>query len=196
MSIIKGKLTTSDYLPIDEFNRLCECLNSDKNYFWELYVRVSYCTALRVSDTLSLTWKQILCKDELIKKEQKTSKIRTISFNESVKTKLQILYELLGSPDINTLIFVNTRTGNPYTREYINRRLKYFKMKYNLKIKHFSTHTFRKTFGRQVYDSMGQSHKALMRLNRVFRHSDAATTLRYIGINDDEISEVYNYIKF
>ena len=34
MTRIKGQLTTSDYLPIDEFNRLCDCLRKDKQYTW------------------------------------------------------------------------------------------------------------------------------------------------------------------
>ena len=36
MTRIKGQLTTSDYLPIEEFNRLCDCLRKDKLYTWEL----------------------------------------------------------------------------------------------------------------------------------------------------------------
>lgn len=99
MTRIKGQLTTSDYLPIDEFNRLCDCLRKDKLYTWELYCRVSFCTALRASDVLTLRWIDILDTDELVKIEQKTKKTRSIPLNASVREKLEELYNLLGRPD-------------------------------------------------------------------------------------------------
>ena len=74
MTRIKGQLTTSDYLPIEEFNRLCECLRKDKLYTWELYCRVAFCTALRASDVLTLRWSDILDTEELVKIEQKTKR--------------------------------------------------------------------------------------------------------------------------
>lgn len=70
----KNQLTKSDYLPIGELKRLLDRLHKDKKYMWELYVRVSFCTALRVSDVLSLTWADILHKSSLNKREQKTGK--------------------------------------------------------------------------------------------------------------------------
>lgn len=196
MSRVKGKLTTADYLSIEEFNRLCECFHEDKQYLWELYARLSYCTALRVSDVLSLMWQDILGQTELIKREKKTGKTRTITFNQSVRTKIKTLHQLLGTPGVETLIFANAETNKSYSREHINRRLKVFKVKYRLKIKSFSTHTFRKTFGREVYESMGRSSEALVLLNKVFKHTSIDTTMAYIGLTDDEVSKVYNNIIF
>lgn len=196
MSRVQGKLTTSEYLPIEEFNRLCSCLHEDENYLWELFARVSYCTALRVSDVLTIMWKHILGKDELVITEKKTKKTRSIPLNDSVRAMIESLYQLLGNPDIDSLIFANSKTNNPYSREHINRLLKTFKITYRLKIKHFSTHTFRKTFGRRIYEMMGRSNEALTLLNRIFQHANINTTMTYIGLTNDEINQAFDHIEF
>lgn len=57
---MKGQKTTSDYLPIEEFIRFLEGLHNDKLYSWEFYCRISFYTALRVSDVLTLKWNDLL----------------------------------------------------------------------------------------------------------------------------------------
>lgn len=192
----KGKLTTADYLPIEEFNRLVDSLHSDRLYMWELYARLSFCTALRASDVLSLTWEDILDKEFLDKQEQKTKKVRRIIFNPSVQHKIKELYTLQGEPDKKGSPFLNPKTKKAYSLEYINRQLKVFKLRYRLPIKAFSTHTFRKTFGRYVYESNGRSAESLILLNSIFRHTNIDVTKVYIGLRQAEIDKVFNSIKF
>ncbi len=196
MARIKGQLTTADYLPIEDFNRLVDGLHNDKQYLWELYCRLGFCTALRASDILSLTWKEVLGKDELTKIEQKTGKNRKIKFHTSVKSKIWELYTLIGKPDVFSPVICNPKTEKSYTLEYINRLLKNFRVKYRLPIKAFSTHTLRKTFGRYVYESSGRTPESLILLNSIFRHSSIEITKVYIGIRQTEIDQVYNSIQF
>ncbi|MFR9546928.1 MAG: tyrosine-type recombinase/integrase [Rikenellaceae bacterium] len=196
MSRIKGKQTTADYLTIDEFNQLVEGLRSDREYLWELYCRFSFCTALRASDVLSVRWEDILEKDFFDKIEKKTGKSRRITFNKSVSQKLTELYNLLGEPDVEGSLFLNPTTKKSYSLEHINRKLKVFKVKYRLSIKSFSTHTFRKTFGRYVYENNNRSAESLVLLNSIFRHSTIDVTKVYIGLRQAEIDTVFNSIKF
>ncbi len=196
MASIKGKLKTSDYMSFDEFIHLCECLHKDELYFWELYIRLSFCTALRVSDVLSIMWRDILGERVFVKVEKKTGKTRPINFSESVVAKINTLYCSLGSPDVNTLIFNSSRTGKHYTPQYINRKLKYFKMKYRLSVNSFSTHSLRKSFGRHVYESHNRSAESLIKLNEIFQHESLKVTQRYIGLTRDEINEVYDSLEF
>lgn len=196
MTRIKGQLTTSDYLPIEEFNRLCDCLRKDKQYVWELYCRVAFCTALRISDLLTLRWTDILYKDELIITEHKTGKTRNIPLNKSVGIKLTELYEIMGKPEKNMPLIYNYRWKRTYSKEHINDMLKNFKRKYKLTIKHFSTHSFRKTFGRYVYEHCNKSAESLLFLSEILEHSDIKVTKRYIGLNKDEINSIYQYIAF
>lgn len=196
MTRIKGQLTTSDYLPIEEFDRLCTCLRKDKQYVWELYCRVAFCTALRISDVLTLRWIDVLDTDELIKAEHKTGKTRCIPLNASVNVKLKELYMFLGKPDKKTPLIYNYRWKRTYSIEHINDMLKVFKRKYQLSIKHFSTHSFRKTFGRFVFEYHNKSAEALLCLNEILMHDSVKTTKRYIGLNQDQINSVYQCIKF
>lgn len=192
----KNQLTTSDYLEFNEYDRLLGRLHEDKEYLWEMYARLSFCTACRVSDVLSLKWKDVLNQSLLVIVEQKTKKTRKIPFNASVKNKIVELYSLLGSPNINELIFVSKVTGGAITVQYINQKLKEFKVKYRVSIGNFSTHTFRKTFGRYVYESNNRSAESLILLNKILNHSSIDVTKTYIGITQDEINSIYNSICF
>lgn len=102
----------------------------------------------------------------------------------------------MGSPDKASYCFENPREGKPYSLEYINRRLKTFRVRYRLRIRAFSTHTFRKTFGRYVYELSGRSAEGLILLNQIFRHSNLETTRRYIGLAQDDIDKVFQSIRF
>ena len=192
----KNKLTTSDYLDFDEYKRLLQCLHQDGKIIWELYARLSFCTACRVSDVLAFRWKNILNVGKCTIEEKKTKKARVITFNKSVQGKIRHLYELLGSPDTDELVFRSTHTQGAITMQYVNQKLKDFKYKYKIKIGNFSTHTFRKTFGRYVYESYENKAEALVLLNKILNHTSLQITKTYIGLTQDEIDNIFNSIKF
>ena len=95
---IARQLTTADYLPIAEYNRLVRGLEKDGEYLWETYCWLSFCTACRASDVRTLRWKDILGKSTMTRIEQKTKKNRLIKFNRDVQEKNRFLYEMLGQP--------------------------------------------------------------------------------------------------
>jgi integrase len=191
----KNHLTTSDHLPYNEFDKLLTGLHKDGEYFWELYARLSFCTACRISDVLNLKWNDVLRKSCVVT-EQKTGKTRKITFNPSVQKKIQELYKLLGSPNRDGYVFANSKTGKPISTQYVNRTLKKWKYRYKLPIDHFSSHTFRKTFGRYVYDQSNHSAESLLLLNRILNHSNIQVTKTYIGITQEEIDSVFDSITF
>ena len=117
---VKGQITTAEPLEFKDFLRLLSSLHEDGNYLWELYCCISFCTACRVSDVLSMTWKDVLDRDALYKIEQKTGKTRQIPFNENVQRRITSLYKLLGSPDKRLPVICNPKTKKPYTTQYIN----------------------------------------------------------------------------
>jgi integrase len=187
----KNQLTTSDHLPYEEFTRLLACLHRDGKYRWEMYARLSFCTACRVSDTLRFKWRDILGMSSVTIVEQKTGKPRRIPFNPSVQKSFDELWKLLGCPDKNDYIMPSNRGDRPVTVQYVNQQLKVFKEQYHLKIENFSTHTFRKTFGRFVYDSNNHSAESLMLLNKILNHSSIQVTKTYIGITQEEVDGLY-----
>lgn len=192
----KGLSTTADYLPFDELKKLFEGLHRDKLYKWEAYCKVSYCTAFRISDVRTTTWKDILHQSELIKMEQKTKKSRLITFSQEIADNIAQLYELAGSPDLSLSVICNPHTHQPYSREYINRRLKYFRVRYQVNIRHFSTHSFRKTFARNTFEANGGTMKALSLIQKILNHKNPQTTLIYMGYVQDDINEIYNSLHF
>lgn len=192
----KNQLTKSDYLPMEDYKKLLYLLHKDRQYLWELYARLAFCTALRVSDILPLTWSDILHKGSLTKSEKKTGKVRKIPFNLNIQTRIEELYMLLKRPNPNELIFKSKFTGTSISPQYLNRIMKEWKIKYKLNIENFSTHTFRKTFGRYVYDTSENKSEALLLLNKIFNHSSVEITKVYICIRKDEINSIFDSIRF
>lgn len=190
----KNQLTKSDYLPMSEFKKLLKELHKDKKYIWELYARLSFCTALRCSDVLSLTWHDIWNRCSLTVTEKKTGKTRKIPFNLQTQERIDEAYLLMKRPNPNELIFYNKKTRKPFTTQYINQMAKRWKEKYDLNIDHFSTHTFRKTFGRYVYDTSKDKSEALILVNSILNHSTIDVTKVYIGLRQDEVNSVFNSI--
>lgn len=190
---MKGQLTTSEYLDFEEYQKLLRCLRKDKQYMYEAYAVLGFCSACRISDILKMKWKDVL-KPECVVMEQKTGKSRRITFNEAVQKRMTDLYALSGMPDKESPIFLNPRTGRPITRQAVNAILKTFKERYRLDIGNISSHTFRKTFGRYVYEKGGRSGESLVLLNKILAHSSIQVTKTYIGITQDEVKSVFDSI--
>ena len=76
-----------------------------------------------------------------------------------------------------------SQKGTIFTVQRINIILKEVKKKYRLKIKNFSCHSLRKTFGRQVYNmNSDNAELALVKLMELFNHSSVAITKDDFGI--------------
>ena len=193
----KNQLTAADIFTYVEYKNLVDRLHEDGEYRIELFARLQFCTACRAGDVLNFRWKDILHKDKLVVTEQKTGKTRAITFNTTVCKTFSDLYKLLGEPDKDQLIFKSPYgEDKPISIQFVNRELKRIKRKYRLKIGNFSTHTFRKTFGRYVYDKNNHSAESLILLNKIYKHSSLEITKTYIGITQDEIDGIFNSIQF
>lgn len=123
--------------------------------------------------------------------EQKTKKTRKIPFNPSVQKSFNELWHLLDCPDKKDYIMPSPQGDKPMTIQYVNLKLKEFKYKYHLRIENFSTHTFRKTFGRYVYDTNNHSAESLVLLNKILNHTSIQVTKTYIGITQEEVAGIY-----
>lgn len=192
---LKGTLTTADYLPMDEYRRMLKCLHRDKFYRMEAFALLSFSLALRAGDTLRLRWADVLGKEDVILTEHKTGKTSSRVLNEDARNRIAEIYGLLGNPPVNDVICRSRKTGLPLTRQAVNQNLKVIKSKYKLEIKNFSTHTFRKTFGRYVYEATGRKEESLVILNQIFHHTSIDITRRYIGLRADECNQLFRSIR-
>ena len=193
---LKYSTTTADYLVWSEAMNLIRKLAKDGNYKMSLLIAIGCFTGLRISDILALRWNQILSVDEFTVIEKKTGKQRTLRLNPQLQKHIQECYEHIKPIGIKAPILVSQK-GTIYTVQTINRILKEVKKKYRLKVKNFSCHSLRKTFGRQVYNMNSEnSELALIKLMELFNHSNVAITKRYLGLRQEEILETYDVLSF
>ena len=171
-------------------------LAKDGNYKMSLLIALGCFTGLRISDILALRWNQILYAEEFTIIEKKTGKQRTLRLNPQLQKHIQECYEQIKPIGIKAPILVSQK-GTVFTIQRINVILKEIKRKYRLKVKNFSCHSLRKTFGRQVYNMNSEnSELALVKLMELFNHSSLAITKRYLGLRQEEILETYDVLSF
>ena len=193
---LKYSNTTADYLVWSDAMNLIRKLAKDENYKMSLLVALGCFTGLRISDILTLRWNQILGVDEFTIIEKKTGKQRTLRLNPQLQKHIQECYEHIKPIGVKAPILVSQK-GTTFTIQTINRKLKDIKKQYKVKIKNFSCHSLRKTFGRQVYNmNSDNSELALVKLMELFNHSSVAITKRYFGLRQEEILETYDVLSF
>ena len=193
---LKYSNTTADYLVWSDAMNLIRKLAKDENYKMSLLVALGCFTELRISDILTLRWNQILGVDEFTIIEKKTGKQRTLRLNPQLQKHIQECYEHIKPIGVKAPILVSQK-GTTFTIQTINRKLKDIKKQYKVKIKNFSCHSLRKTFGRQVYNmNSDNSELALVKLMELFNHSSVAITKRYLGLRQEEILETYDVLSF
>ena len=193
---LKYSTTTADYLVWSDAMNLIRKLANDGNYKMSLLIALGCFTGLRISDILALRWEQILSTEEFSIIEKKTGKKRVLRLNSQLQQHIQECYEHIQPIGMKAPILVSQK-GTVFTIQRINVILKEIKRKYRLKVKNFSCHSLRKTFGRQVYNMNSEnSELALVKLMELFNHSSLAITKRYLGLRQEEILETYDVLSF
>lgn len=142
-------------------------------------------TGLRVSDILKANVRDSY-NGYWIDREQKTGKEKTVRLSDSLTQLVRgyIEGEQL-DPTLNTPLFYSQRNKtHPISRVQAHRIIAHAGDQIGI---HISAHSLRKTFGYINY----QNGTDLSLLMNVFNHSSVSTTLRYIGITQDEIDRVY-----
>ena len=190
------KYQTSDYMEWDVMLSLIRKLYRDGNYRMSLLIGCGCFFGLRISDILTLTWSMLLDDDKFTLNEKKTNKRRVVKINVDFQQHIKQCHDALGIKNNGEKCFLSQKKV-VYSTQRINVLLKQIKKQYNLKIEHFSTHTFRKTFGRKVFESAGENaNMALMRLSELFNHSNVSVTKIYLGIREKELLETYDLLDF
>ena len=192
----KYSRTTADYLEWDQNINLIHKLYNDKDYKMSLLLSIGSFWGLRVSDILQLKWKDIMDKEQFTLIEKKTNKERKIKINQELRLHITDCHKKINPSSLDEYIFLSQK-GSVYSIQRINVIFKQIKKRYNLKINNFSTHSMRKTFGREVFNRAGTGAElALVKLAEIFNHANISTTKRYLGITQQELLKVYDELTF
>lgn len=148
--------------------------------------RVLFClginSGLRVSDILSLNVEDVREKTHIELCEKKTGKVKKFPINKKLESLLKTY--ILGKADSAPLF--ESQKRNRLDRSQVYRFLNEACAAAGINA-NVGTHTMRKTFGYHHY----KQFKDVAMLQMIFNHSSPSITLRYIGIDQDEIDESY-----
>jgi integrase len=177
------KTKSSEHLEELELNKLLKYLHQNEIWVYYIIVRLGVSTALRYSDLSRIRWVDVLNKKVLVLKEKKTGKVREIPIQPELVDTLQKVYNKVGLPNLNEVII-------PLHIRTINKQIKIYAAKAGIRGKRISTHTWRKTFGREVWKRNGQTESCLVRLSSLFNHSSVSITRIYLSITKEEVDTI------
>ncbi|AHF07078.1 site-specific integrase [Desulfitobacterium metallireducens] len=145
-------------------------------------------SGLRVSDLLQLKVADVIdekgrIRDRITIREKKTGKTKTFPFSDTV---IKALREYVPNLSTGSALFPSRKGRTPITRQQAYRILNDAAKVIGVKDK-IGTHTLRKTFAYHAYISGVD----VTRIQALLNHSSPRETLRYIGITQDELDDVY-----
>ncbi len=139
-------------------------------------------SGLRISDILSFNIRDVKDKDFITVTEKKTHKRKVFPVNDKLK---MLIKNFIQNKNDNEPLF-KSRYGRRLDRTRAYRIINMACKQAGIKGK-IGTHTLRKTFGYHHY----KKFKDIAILQKIFNHYSESTTLRYIGIEQDEINKSY-----
>lgn len=157
-------------------------------------VKTALNTGLRISDILNLTFEDL---DNPTLKEKKTQRRKIVTFNSGCTENFSLLKAYYKKKKIKNFdtgfIFKSLiRPDSHITYQGVNFYMKQIREDLNIEYP-FNTHSFRKTWARTVYFQFNNDLALVM---KALNHTNPAVTLRYIGIDNDDLNKVYTDIIF
>ncbi len=140
-------------------------------------------SGLRVSDMLGLNVGDVCQKSYIQLVEKKTGKTKKIPINSKLQPMLRRFTRKRPSDEPLFLTAYNNRLNRIAAYTIIRDACAEAGIE-----AHVGTHTMRKTFGYHHY----KKFKDLALLQKIFNHSSPIVTLRYIGIEQDQIEDSYS----
>lgn len=140
-------------------------------------------SGLRISDIVALNVGDVRGKNYVQIVEKKTGKTKKFPLNDKLKTLIADFVK-------------NKRDKEPLFKSYWGRRYSRITAYYMIRNacaevgleEKIGTHSMRKTFGYHHY----KQFKDIAILQKIFNHSSQMITMRYIGIEQDQIDYSYN----
>lgn len=155
---------------------------------------------IRAGDLRLLTWSFFFNEDGSRKesykiqpqKTRKQKKFITMHFNEAVNNIVRDYVDQYPIDSLDDYLFVSREGNNkPIEVRSLWRIIKNAAREAGI-TQNIGSHSLRKTFAFWVWHNAEDKNKALVILQYIFNHSSTAVTAHYIGIMDDEASDIFN----
>lgn len=146
-------------------------------------------SGLRISDLLKLIVTDVIAngkiKDRIRLREKKTNKFKDFPLSDKAKQAIKEYLKTRKYSD-NEPLFLSLKNKGFLLRGQAYKIINNVAKSVGIKEK-IGTHTLRKTFGYHAYNN-GYD---ITLIQKLFNHSSPSVTLRYIGITQDELDDVY-----
>ena len=154
-------------------------------------------TAFRISDLLSLRWRDVcrtdgVLRDHICITEQKTGKTRSVPINAVLRQTLTSYRDFCSETAPQDFLFSSSRyKSSPLSRSQAYRIVRNAAESCGIS-EHVGCHSLRKTFGYHAW-KQGTPPALLM---DIYNHSSYRVTKHYLGIDQDERDSVFYDIDF
>ena len=160
---------------------------------------------IRASDLRSLKWDFFFDKqgDGSLKfkkfyvlqplKQRKQKKFVKLYFNDAVKGAINNYISEYPIDNLGDYLFASRKGNEPVVASSLWRIVKDAAAEAGIE-QNIGSHSLRKTFGKFCFMEAEDKTNALVLLQNIFNHSDSLTTMRYLGILDEDISDMFNSI--
>ena len=127
-------------------------------------------------------------------KQRKSKKFVKLFFNQTVRTAINNYIAEYPIEKLSDYLFSSRKGDEPIVVQSLCRIVKDTAEEAGIK-QNIGSHSLRKTFGYWAWRASNDKDKALVTLQQIFNHSSTQTTMRYIGLMDEEMSEMFNSIE-
>ncbi len=179
-----------EYLTEDEIDKLLDIEVTDSfSARNKAILELMYATGLRISEVISLEFKNIDFEECIVRVMGKGSKERIVPINDyalnALNTYIEEYRPLMIKKDINNYIFLNNH-GKQMTRQGVFKMIKQECLKKGIK-KDISPHTIRHTFATHLLLNGAD----LRIIQELLGHSDISTTQIYTHLTNEELYNDY-----
>lgn len=156
---------------------------------------------LRASDLATLKWNFFFNNDGGFKefytlqpkKTRKQKKFVKLYFNNAVNKAVMEYVEEYPIEDIDGHLFKSRKGDGAITERAMWKIIVDAASDAGIQ-KNVGSHSLRKTFGFWAWHNAEDKNKALVTLQSLFNHSDGLTTMKYIGLLNSEIEDMFNSV--
>ena len=178
----------------DENKRQIACRN-------KMMFLIGINSSLRASDLVGLKWSFFYDSNGEFKdvnslqpkKTKKTKKFVKLYFNNAAKKAIENYIKEYPINDMNDYLFKSRQGNGPIVERTLWKIVVDVAAEAGIE-KNVGSHSLRKTFGYWAWHNAKDKNHALVVLQKLFNHSSTQTTLRYIGLLDNEIEDMFNSV--